>query len=98
MIRRILPLVTMALLAAGCSFPTARSWQMERRSRRACDLYHYPIERTTGRVPTFEYNADESRVSRQKIEALAKQTGATLWIEHDAATFASLPKAPRYLD
>lgn len=64
----------------------------------AGDLYHYPIERTTGRVPTFEFNADESRASRQKIEAFAKQAGAKLWIEHDAATFASLPKAPRHID
>jgi glyoxylase-like metal-dependent hydrolase (beta-lactamase superfamily II) len=64
----------------------------------AGDLYHYPIERTTGRVPTFEFNADESRASRRKIEAFAKQTGAKLWIEHDAATFASLPKAPKYID
>lgn len=64
----------------------------------AGDLYHYPIERTTGRVPTFEFNADQSRASRQKVEALVKQTGAKLWIEHDAATFASQPKAPRYLD
>lgn len=64
----------------------------------AGDLYHYPIERTTGRVPTFEFNADQSRASRRRIEALVKQTGAKLWIEHDAATFASLPKAPRYLD
>lgn len=64
----------------------------------AGDLYHYPIERTTGRVPTFEFNADESRTSRQKIEAFVKQTGAKLWIEHDAPTFASLPKAPKYVD
>ena len=27
----------------------------------AGDLYHYPEERTTGRVPTFEFNADQSR-------------------------------------
>src|SRR5689334_19235301 len=27
----------------------------------AGDLYHYPEERTTGRVPTFEFNADQSK-------------------------------------
>ena len=31
----------------------------------AGDLYHYPEERTTGRVPTFEFNAEQSRASRQ---------------------------------
>jgi N-acyl homoserine lactone hydrolase len=64
----------------------------------AGDLYHYPEERTTGRVPTFEFNAEQSRASRQKIEAFIKTTGAELWIEHDKATHAKLPKAPEYLD
>jgi glyoxylase-like metal-dependent hydrolase (beta-lactamase superfamily II) len=64
----------------------------------AGDLYHYPEERTTGRVPTFEFNADQSRASRQKVEALLKQTGAQLWIEHDIPTHAKLPKAPAYVE
>jgi len=64
----------------------------------AGDLYHYPEERTTGRVPTFEFNAEQSRASRQKIEAFIKTTGAELWIEHDRATHAKLPKAPAYLE
>jgi N-acyl homoserine lactone hydrolase len=64
----------------------------------AGDLYHYPEERTTGRVPTFEFSAEQSRASRQKIEAFIKTTGAELWIEHDKATHAKLPKAPAYLD
>jgi glyoxylase-like metal-dependent hydrolase (beta-lactamase superfamily II) len=64
----------------------------------AGDLYHYPIERTTDRAPSFEFNAVQSKASRQKVEALVKATGAKLWIEHDAATFASLPKAPKYID
>src|SRR3970282_1743645 len=58
----------------------------------AGDLYHYPEERATGRIPTFEFNADQSRASRQTIEAFIKQTGAELWIEHDIATHARLPK------
>ncbi len=62
------------------------------------DLYHYPEERTTGRVPTFEYDADESRASRAKIERFLKDNRATLWIEHDKATHAALPKAPAYVD
>ena len=64
----------------------------------AGDLYHYPEERTTGKVPTFEFNADQSRASRQKIEAFIKQTGAKLWIEHDQATHAALPKAPSVIE
>jgi N-acyl homoserine lactone hydrolase len=62
----------------------------------AGDLYHYPEERTTGNIPTFEYNAEQSRASRAAIEAFLKQSKAQLWIEHDAATFATLKKAPDF--
>jgi len=64
----------------------------------AGDLYHYPEERTTGRVPTFEFNVDQSKASRQKMETFVKQNKAQLWIEHDIATHAKLPMAPRYLE
>jgi glyoxylase-like metal-dependent hydrolase (beta-lactamase superfamily II) len=64
----------------------------------AGDLYHYPEERTTGRLPTFEFNAEQSRASRQKVEALVKKTGAELWIEHDIATHAKLPRPPAYVE
>ena len=64
----------------------------------AGDLYHYPEERTTGRLPTFESNAEQSKASRAKVEALLKATGAELWIEHDIATHAKLPKAPDFVE
>jgi N-acyl homoserine lactone hydrolase len=62
------------------------------------DLYHYPEERATGRTPTFEYDAEQSRESRARIEKFLAATGATLWIEHDKATHAALPKSPAYVD
>ena len=64
----------------------------------AGDLYHYPEERTTGNVPTFEFNAEQSRASRAAIEAFLKQSKAQLWIEHDAATFLTLKKAPAFYE
>jgi glyoxylase-like metal-dependent hydrolase (beta-lactamase superfamily II) len=64
----------------------------------AGDLYHYPEERTTGRVPTFEFNVEQSKASRAAVEAFIEQTKAQLWIEHDIATHAKLPKPPGYLD
>jgi N-acyl homoserine lactone hydrolase len=64
----------------------------------AGDLYHYPEERTTGRLPTFEFNADQSRAARAKVEALLKSTGAELWIEHDIATHEKLPKSPAFVE
>jgi glyoxylase-like metal-dependent hydrolase (beta-lactamase superfamily II) len=62
------------------------------------DLYHYPEERTTGRVPTFEFNAEQSKASRARVEQYLKDNDATLWIEHDLATHAALPKSPQYVD
>ena len=64
----------------------------------AGDRYHYPEERSKGVVPTFEFNVEQSRASRAKVEALLKQTGAELWIEHDMATQAKLPKSPAYIE
>jgi glyoxylase-like metal-dependent hydrolase (beta-lactamase superfamily II) len=64
----------------------------------AGDLYHYPEERTTGRIPTFEFNAEQSTASRKKIETFIKQNKAELWIEHDIATHATLPKAPAFVE
>jgi glyoxylase-like metal-dependent hydrolase (beta-lactamase superfamily II) len=64
----------------------------------AGDLYHYPEERTTGRLPTFEFDAEQSKASRARIEKFLEENGAELWIEHDIATHASLPKSPRYVD
>lgn len=62
------------------------------------DLYHYPEERTTSRVPTFEFDAERSRASRARIEKFLADTGGTLWIEHDIATHAALPRPPAYVD
>ena len=64
----------------------------------AGDLYHYPEERTTGRTPTFEFNAEQSKASRAKIEKFVKDNHAELWIEHDIATHASLPRSPQFVD
>ena len=41
------------------------------------DLYHYPEERTTGRMPTFEFNAEQSKASRAKIEQFVKDNTAS---------------------
>jgi glyoxylase-like metal-dependent hydrolase (beta-lactamase superfamily II) len=64
----------------------------------AGDLYHYNEERNTDKVPTFEFNKDQSLASRANIEAFLKQSGAQLWIEHDYAANAKLKKAPAYYE
>jgi len=62
------------------------------------DLYHYPEERALGRVPTIDFNQDQTRASRAAIEAFLKQSGAQLWIQHDFVGNAKLKKSPNFYD
>jgi glyoxylase-like metal-dependent hydrolase (beta-lactamase superfamily II) len=62
------------------------------------DLYHYPEERTLNRVPTFEFNPEQTRATRVAIDAFLKKTGAHLWIQHDFTGNAGLKKAPDYYE
>ena len=64
----------------------------------AGDLYHYLEERTLDRVPTFEANREQTRASRKALEEFLKQSGAQLWIQHDPALHAKLPKAPQFVE
>lgn len=62
------------------------------------DLWHYPEERKLNRLPTMEYNKEQTAASRARIEAFLKKTGAQLWIQHDYVANLKLKKAPAYYD
>ena len=62
------------------------------------DLYHFPQSRVLGRVPTFDVDQDLTRASREVVEAFLAETGAQLWIQHDAVGNALLRKSPQYYD
>jgi N-acyl homoserine lactone hydrolase len=62
------------------------------------DLYHTKANRRLRRAPTFNFDAEETLKSMQKIEQLYVGTGATLWIEHDKDFADTLKKAPHYYD
>jgi N-acyl homoserine lactone hydrolase len=62
------------------------------------DLYHYPAERTLGRLPTFEVNEEQSKASRVEVDSFLKRTGSQLWIQHDLAGFRKLRKSPEFYD
>ncbi|CAA0078437.1 N-acyl homoserine lactonase [Halioglobus japonicus] len=62
------------------------------------DLYHTRANRTLRRVPTFNYSAEQTLESMDKMDRLLAETGATLWIEHDKALADTLKKAPAYYD
>ena len=60
------------------------------------DLYHYPQERTMNRLPTFEFNEEQTRGARKAVEEFLARTKAQLWIQHDFNAHAKLKKAPEY--
>ncbi|PYS28650.1 MAG: MBL fold hydrolase [Acidobacteria bacterium] len=62
------------------------------------DLYHYPEERKLNRVPTTEFNAQQTVASRAAVEEFLKKTRAQLWIQHDFTANARLKKAPEFYD
>jgi N-acyl homoserine lactone hydrolase len=62
------------------------------------DLYHYPEERKLNKIPTTEFNRDQTVASRADVEAFLKKTGAQLWIQHDITANAKLKKAPEYYE
>ena len=62
------------------------------------DLYHYPEERALNRVPTFEFDATQTRATRVAIDAFLKKTGAQLWIQHDLSGNSKLKKSPDFYE
>ena len=62
----------------------------------AGDLYHYQAERTLDRVPTFEFDAQQTRAARKTLDRFLQETNAQMWIQHDFNAHAKLRKAPEY--
>ena len=62
------------------------------------DLYHYPEERAQHKVPTTDFNRDQTAASRARIEEFLKKTGTKLWIQHDFTANAKLKKSPAFYD
>jgi N-acyl homoserine lactone hydrolase len=62
------------------------------------DLYHYPEERRLKKVPTTEFNAQQTIASRAAVEEFLKTTRAQLWIQHDFTANAKLKKAPEFYE
>ena len=62
------------------------------------DLYHYPQERTMNRLPTFEFNEEQTRAARKAVDDFLARTKSQLWIQHDFNAHATLKKAPGYYE
>jgi N-acyl homoserine lactone hydrolase len=62
------------------------------------DLWHYPEERKLNRLPTMEYNREQTAASRERVDAFIKKTGAQLWIQHDYFGMLKVKKAPAFYE
>lgn len=49
-------------------------------------------------VELISSDEEQTHASMERVEQLLKDTGATLWIEHDKVLADSLKKAPQYYD
>jgi glyoxylase-like metal-dependent hydrolase (beta-lactamase superfamily II) len=64
----------------------------------AGDLYHLPEEKTLDRVPTFDFDSAMTRATRKRVDEFLSSAHATMWIQHNPATYATLKKAPDYYE
>jgi N-acyl homoserine lactone hydrolase len=63
------------------------------------DLYHFREEREQQVLPhTLEYDKEQSRLSRVRLEAWATKNKVPVWIEHDTRLYETLKKAPAYVE
>jgi N-acyl homoserine lactone hydrolase len=62
------------------------------------DLYHYPEEITYKRIPSFDFDKEQTARSRAMIEEFVKENHAQLWIQHDYTAGMKRKKAPEYYD
>ena len=62
------------------------------------DLYHYPEEITYKRIPSFDFDKEQTAKSRAMIEEFVKKNNAQLWIQHDYTAGLKRKKAPEYYD
>ncbi len=62
------------------------------------DLYHYPEEMKLDKVPSFDFDAAQTRKSRAAMKAFVEETHAQLWIQHDATAGKRRKIAPAYYE
>ena len=62
------------------------------------DLVHFEDNWVNKRVPSRNFDRDQSARTMRAIEAFLAETNATLWINHDKAQSERIPKAPAYVE
>lgn len=62
------------------------------------DLYHFKENRDNRRVPSFNFDVEQTLESMENFENFAEETGARVIIQHEKSDFDALPKAPEHLN
>ena len=62
------------------------------------DFVHFRANFEARRVPSFNFNQEQSLQSIDKVAALLKAERRQLWINHDSAQSATIPHAPQYVE
>jgi N-acyl homoserine lactone hydrolase len=62
------------------------------------DMVHLQENWVQRRVPSFNFNREQSLESMDKVARIMKQTGARLWINHDKTQSDTIPKAPAFVE
>ena len=58
------------------------------------DLYHFTKNRTHKRVPSFNFDKEQTLETMDSIESFVKETGAQLWIQHDKEQNEAIKHSP----
>lgn len=61
------------------------------------DCVHLRANWEAKRVPSFNYNIEQSVRSMNEMESFIRATGAKLWINHDPEQSATIPKSPAFV-
>jgi glyoxylase-like metal-dependent hydrolase (beta-lactamase superfamily II) len=62
------------------------------------DVVHFERSFVHRRVPVFNFNAEQTQASMDKIDGIIRSEGARLWINHDTAQCATIPHAPQWIE
>ena len=64
----------------------------------AADIAHYRSNLQHRCVPNMNSDPEQSRASMDRIEAIVRDQGAQLWLNHDIVQTATIPHAPAFHD
>ncbi len=62
------------------------------------DMVHLKDNWVNRRVPSFNYDREQSLRSMEKVAGIMAATGAELWINHDKPQSDTIPRAPAYIE